>query len=84
MINKRDVLHLELISCSLYALPACQFSLPSPASFKAGPLASNNMRIKKVWLRQLLAEHEVCSWLLMLSAYNLLLGFQTLYDSALS
>lgn len=55
--------------------PACWSLLSSPAGSKLGPLASNKM--------QLLAEHQVCSWLLVLSACNPLLGFHTLYDSAL-
>lgn len=49
-------------------LPACPSSLPSPAGSKAGSLAFDKVHIKTGWLRWLLAEHQVCSWLALLSA----------------
>lgn len=49
-------------------LPACPSSLPSPAGSKAGSLALDKMHIKIGWLRWLLAEHQVCSRLALLSA----------------
>lgn len=89
--SRKTVLTLEL---PRQEGPLCPLCLPSlqiphylPLQVQDRPpwdlaLAPNKMHIENVWLRQLLAEHQVCSWRWCSRLGTLSWGSQTLCDSA--